>query len=47
MQTLDALVTSAKVDTSQPGWRTRLPKPQLLTFPAGQAWRARMTTSKG
>ena len=47
MQTLDALVTSAKVDTSQPGWRTRLPKPQLLTFPAGQAWRARMTTNKG
>jgi len=47
MQTLDSLVTSAKVDTSQPGWRTRLPKPQLLSFPAGQTWRARMTTNKG
>src|SRR5262245_5724964 len=47
MQTLDSLVTSAKVDTSQPGWRTRIPKPQLLSFPAGQTWRARMTTNKG
>jgi cyclophilin family peptidyl-prolyl cis-trans isomerase len=47
MQTLDTLVASARVDTSQQGWRTRLPKPQPLAFPAGQAWRARMKTNKG
>ena len=47
MQTLDALVASANVDSSQQGWRTRLPKPQALSFPAGQAWRARMKTNKG
>ena len=47
MQTLDALIAGAKVDTSQSGWRTRLPKPQPLSFPASQAWHARMATSKG
>jgi len=47
MQMLEQLVADAKVDTSQPGWRTRLPKPQMLTFPTGRTWRARMTTNKG
>ncbi len=47
MQMLDQLVASANVDTKQPGWRTRLPKPQMLEFPPGQTWRARITTSKG
>ena len=47
MQMLEQLVASAKVDTSQPGWRTRLSKPQVLSFPPGRTWRARMVTSKG
>ena len=47
MQMLDQLVASAKVDTSQSGWRTRLSKPQMLSFPAGVRMRARMTTTKG
>jgi cyclophilin family peptidyl-prolyl cis-trans isomerase len=47
MQMLEQLVASMKVDTTQPGWRTRLAKPQVLSFPAGQTWRARMTTTKG
>jgi cyclophilin family peptidyl-prolyl cis-trans isomerase len=47
MQMLEKLVAEAKVDTSQPGWRTRLSKPPVLTFPAGKTWRARMVTSKG
>ncbi len=47
MQMLDQLVASANVDSNQPGWRTRLPKPQVLAFPPGQTWRARITTSKG
>jgi len=47
MQLLAELVASAGVDTSQPGWRTRLPKPKVLAFPPGQTWRARMRTNKG
>jgi len=47
MQILETLVASAKVDTNQAGWRTRLPKPQPLAFPPGQTWRARMKTNKG
>jgi len=47
MQMLDQLIAGAKVDTTRPDWRTRLPKPTLLAFPAGQVWRARMTTNKG
>jgi cyclophilin family peptidyl-prolyl cis-trans isomerase len=47
MQMLEQLVASANVDTTQQGWRTRLPKPQMLTFAPGTTWRARMKTSKG
>ena len=47
MQMLEQLVASANVDTTQPGWRTRLSKPTVLAFPAGKTWRARMTTNKG
>src|SRR5260221_6720569 len=44
---LEHLVASANVDTTQAGWRTRLPLPQQLTFPPDQAWRARVKTTKG
>ncbi len=47
MQMLEQLVAGAKVDTTQAGWRTRLPKPNSLTFPPGQTWRARVRTNKG
>src|SRR5262245_45981705 len=47
MQMLDQLVASAHVDTTQPGWRTRLPLPQKLTFPPGQTWSALVRTNKG
>ena len=47
MNALDQLVSSAKVDTSVSGWRTRLAKPEVLEFTPGETWRARMTTSKG
>ena len=47
MQMLEQLVANAKVDTSKPDWRTRLSKPQQLTFAPGRTWRARMRTSKG
>jgi cyclophilin family peptidyl-prolyl cis-trans isomerase len=47
MSTLETLVAEAGVDTTQDGWRTRLPKPAALTFPAGARWTARMRTNKG
>lgn len=47
MTTLDELVRSAAVDTSQSGWRTRLPKPAPLAFDPAQTWSIRMTTNKG
>src|SRR6185369_10950813 len=47
MQMLEKLVADAKVDTTQSGWRTRLNKPQMLTFPPGKTVRARMVTTKG
>jgi len=47
MQMLEQLVASANVDTTQAGWRTRLPLPQQLTFTPGQTWRARVKTTKG
>ena len=43
----NSLVASANVDTTQAGWRTRLPLPQQLTFTPGQTWRARVKTTKG
>jgi peptidyl-prolyl cis-trans isomerase B (cyclophilin B) len=46
-QTLDQLVADAKVDTSQPGWRMSLSKPEQLTFSPDEKWFARMVTSKG
>ena len=47
MEQIDAFIASADIDKSQPDWRTRLPKPSALTFPAGQTWKARMQTTKG
>jgi cyclophilin family peptidyl-prolyl cis-trans isomerase len=47
MQMLEQLVANATVDTTQSGWRTKIPKPSQLPFTPGQTWRARMATSKG
>jgi cyclophilin family peptidyl-prolyl cis-trans isomerase len=47
MPSLDEIVAAAAVDTTQSGWRTRLKKPQMLTFDAAQKWHAHMTTNKG
>ena len=47
MTSLDELVAAAGVDVSRADWRTQLPKPAALAFPAGQVWRARMRTNKG
>lgn len=47
MPTLDDLVRSASVDTTQSGWRTRLSRPETLTFTPGQTWTLTMHTNKG
>ncbi len=47
MKRLDDLVTQAAPDRSKPDWRTRLPRPTVLTFAPGETWRAKMATSKG
>lgn len=47
MPTLDEIVESAGVDTTQAGWRTRLRKPEMLTFDPAQKWSMRMLTNKG
>jgi cyclophilin family peptidyl-prolyl cis-trans isomerase len=45
MPTIDDMV--ARVDRSKPGWKTRVPKPELVTFEASRKLLARMETSKG
>jgi len=47
MQQIDSLIAKAAVDKSKPGWRTRLPKPEVATFDAAHTYYARMVTSKG
>jgi peptidyl-prolyl cis-trans isomerase B (cyclophilin B) len=45
LMTIDAQV--AKVDKSNPNWKTTLPKPEMMTFEDGKTYYARMATNKG
>ena len=48
MKRIDDLITTANITRDEAGkWRTKLPRPAALTFPAGEAWRARVATNKG
>ena len=47
MNSLDDLVRAAGVDTTQPGWRPRLPRPASLTIDSAQSWFVRMRTGTG
>jgi peptidyl-prolyl cis-trans isomerase B (cyclophilin B) len=47
MPTIDEQIASAGVDKSRPDWRTKLPKPNVASFPPGSTVRARMVTNKG
>ncbi len=47
LEQIDSLVAAAGVDKSQPDWRTRLPKPAVITFAPEQTWHAHMLTNKG
>jgi len=48
MKRLDDLIAAAAVSRDEAGkWRTRLTRPATIAFAPGEAWRARMATSKG
>lgn len=47
MQQIDAMITKAKVDKTNPNWRTSLPKPEQATFDSSHTYFARMETTKG
>ena len=44
---INEIVGRAKVDRSNPRWKTRIPKPEKATFTPGQTWHALMKTNKG
>ena len=47
MQTIEEQIANAKVDRSDPKWRTRLQKPTLASFDPAQRLFAVMKTNKG
>jgi cyclophilin family peptidyl-prolyl cis-trans isomerase len=47
MQHIDQQIASARIDTTQPGWRTALPKPTVAPFDGARTYCARMETNKG
>jgi cyclophilin family peptidyl-prolyl cis-trans isomerase len=47
MQMIDDAIAKAKIDKTQQGWRTSLPKPAVATFDPSKSYFARMTTNKG
>jgi cyclophilin family peptidyl-prolyl cis-trans isomerase len=44
---IDDQIAKAKIDKSDPAWRTKLPKPEQATFTPGAKYYARFATSKG
>jgi cyclophilin family peptidyl-prolyl cis-trans isomerase len=47
LKQIDQQIDKAGVDTSASGWRTKLPKPTMATFPADTTYVAKMETTKG
>ena len=47
MQQIDGQIAKAAVDKSSSSWRTSLAKPEMVTFPEGKTYTAKMTTTKG
>ncbi len=47
MDRIDAFIRAADIDRTQADWRTKLPKPDALTFDPAQTWSVRMVTNKG
>jgi cyclophilin family peptidyl-prolyl cis-trans isomerase len=47
MQDIEQQIASASVDTSKPGWRTKLKAPKVASFDPARRVLARMETNKG
>jgi cyclophilin family peptidyl-prolyl cis-trans isomerase len=47
MTQIEEMIAKAKVDTSKPGWKTQVPKPDVATFDPAKSYFARIQTSKG
>jgi len=47
MTQISDMITKAKVDKSNPAWRTTLTKPEVATFDPAHTYYARMITNKG
>jgi cyclophilin family peptidyl-prolyl cis-trans isomerase len=47
LEQVDAFIAAKKIDTTSPGWRVRLPRPALLTFPPGKKLYWTLETNKG
>jgi cyclophilin family peptidyl-prolyl cis-trans isomerase len=44
---IDAQITKAAIDKTKDGWKTRLPKPEKVTFDPAHKYFAKMLTNKG
>jgi cyclophilin family peptidyl-prolyl cis-trans isomerase len=47
MKQIDDQIAAAAVDTSKPGWRTKLTKPKPATFEPGRSYFAKVETNVG
>jgi cyclophilin family peptidyl-prolyl cis-trans isomerase len=47
IQDIDKQIAKANVDKSSPGWKTKLPKPEKVSFDLGRKYFALMETNKG
>ncbi|MHB8764560.1 MAG: peptidylprolyl isomerase [Deferrisomatales bacterium] len=47
VKAIEEQIAKAKVDTANPNWRTKVPKPQAVAFDPARKYFVRMTTNKG
>ena len=47
MTQIEKMITDAKIDKTNPSWRTSLPKPSLASFDSTHTYWCRMVTNKG
>jgi len=47
LKQIEDQIAKAEIDTSKSDWRTKLPAPTVVDFPAGKTYVANMTTNKG
>jgi len=47
IESIDSQIAGLKIDKSDPAWKTKLPKPQVVEFDPSRSYFIRMETSKG